>query len=98
VRFFVPPNSQTPPVESVTVSYGFRKNESTYREGLGATLLINDDFDVSKPHLFLKRSVLTISFPYGNKEPMIQLSPSWIMKTMQLVANADVQGNQKNIV
>lgn len=50
--------------------YGLKKRKAIYREGLGATL-INDAFDVSKPHEIPKRSKLNnnLPFPYGNLEP-----------------------------
>jgi CubicO group peptidase (beta-lactamase class C family) len=50
--------------------YGLKERKAIYREGLGATL-INDDFDVSKPHKVPKRTKLVnnLPFPYGNNEP-----------------------------
>ncbi|MFH6986569.1 serine hydrolase domain-containing protein [Flavobacterium collinsii] len=50
--------------------YGLKERKAIYREGLGA-ILINDDFDVSKPYLLPKRTKLVnnLPFPYGNNEP-----------------------------
>ncbi len=50
--------------------YGLKERKAIYREGLG-TILINDDFDVSKPYLLPKRTKLVnnLPFPYGNNEP-----------------------------
>ncbi|CAA9197032.1 serine hydrolase domain-containing protein [Flavobacterium collinsii] len=50
--------------------YGLKERKAIYREGLGA-ILINDDFDVSKPYLLPKRTKLvnSLPFPYGNNEP-----------------------------
>ncbi|HEX8574869.1 MAG TPA: serine hydrolase [Flavobacterium sp.] len=50
--------------------YGLKERKAIYREGLGA-MLINDDFDVSKPYEIPKRSFSpnNLPYPYGNKEP-----------------------------
>ncbi|WP_163409179.1 serine hydrolase domain-containing protein [Flavobacterium ajazii] len=49
--------------------YGLKERKAIYREGLGA-ILINDDFDVSKPYLLPKRAKSkTLPFPYGNIDP-----------------------------
>ncbi|MTH15290.1 serine hydrolase [Flavobacterium sp. LC2016-01] len=50
--------------------YGLKERKAIYRDGLGA-LLINDDYDVSKPYLLPKRTKLVnnLPFPYGNSEP-----------------------------
>ena len=52
--------------------YGFKNRKAIYREGLGA-VLINDDYDPTKPYLVPKRKQLvnnTKPFPYGNGEPL----------------------------
>ena len=51
--------------------FGLQKRKAIYREGLGS-LLIDDDFDVSKPYLVPKRNQPKINFPYpyGTNEPM----------------------------
>jgi len=50
--------------------YGLKERKAIYREGLGA-VLINDDFDITKPYLLPKRTKLVnnLPFPYGNNEP-----------------------------
>ncbi|RED25090.1 hypothetical protein BD847_1833 [Flavobacterium cutihirudinis] len=50
--------------------YGLKERKAIYRDGLGA-LLINDDYDISKPYLLPKRTKLVnnLPFPYGNNEP-----------------------------
>lgn len=50
--------------------YGLKERKAIYREGLGA-ILINENFDVSKPYLLPKRTKLinNLPFPYGNNEP-----------------------------
>ncbi|MGO4772894.1 serine hydrolase domain-containing protein [Flavobacterium sp. W22_SRS_FK3] len=50
--------------------YGLKERKAIYREGLGVTL-INDGFDISKPYLVPKRTILVnnLPFPYGNNEP-----------------------------
>lgn len=50
--------------------YGLQKRKAIYREGLGS-LLIDDDFDVTKPYLIPKRTQPKINFPYpyGTNEP-----------------------------
>lgn len=50
--------------------YGLKERKAIYREGVGA-VLINDNYDISKPYLLPKRTKLAnnLPFPYGNKEP-----------------------------
>lgn len=50
--------------------FGLQKRKAIYREGLGS-LLIDDDYDVSKPYLVPKRIQPKINFPYplGTNEP-----------------------------
>jgi CubicO group peptidase (beta-lactamase class C family) len=50
--------------------YGLKERKAIYREGLGA-ILINDNFDISKPYEVPKRNFLptNLPYPYGNKEP-----------------------------
>ena len=50
--------------------YGLQKRKAIYREGLGS-LLIDENFDVSKPYLVPKRIQPKIDFPYpfGTNEP-----------------------------
>ena len=50
--------------------YGLKTRKAIYREGLGVTL-IDDDFDVSKPYLVPKRTLLNnnLVYPYGTVEP-----------------------------
>ena len=50
--------------------YGLKKRKAIYREGLGA-LLINGNFDATKPYLIPKRTKLDndLPFPYGDEEP-----------------------------
>ncbi len=50
--------------------FGLQKRKAIYREGLGS-LLIDDDFDVSKPYLIPNRVQPKINFPYpyGTNEP-----------------------------
>ena len=50
--------------------YGLQKRKAIYREGLGS-LLIDENFDVSKPYLIPKRVQPKINFPYpfGTNEP-----------------------------
>jgi CubicO group peptidase (beta-lactamase class C family) len=51
--------------------YGLKERKAIYREGLGA-ILINDNFDVSKPYLIPTRRMFkskTLPFPYGNANP-----------------------------
>ena len=52
--------------------YGLKTRKAVYREGLGA-VLVNDDYDASKPYLIPKRNFTinkTIPFPYGDGEPV----------------------------
>ena len=52
--------------------YGFKNRKAIYREGLGA-VLINDEYDASKPYLVPKRTITSntsIPFPYGDGEPL----------------------------
>jgi hypothetical protein len=50
--------------------FAFQKRKAIYREGLGS-LLIDDNFDVSKPYLVPKRIQPKIDYPYpfGTNEP-----------------------------
>ncbi|MEO8517249.1 MAG: serine hydrolase [Flavobacterium sp.] len=50
--------------------YGLKSRKAIYREGLGA-MLIDDDFDETKPYEVPKRikSATNLPFPYGNNEP-----------------------------
>lgn len=50
--------------------FGLQKRKAIYREGLGS-LLIDADFDTSKPYLIPKRNQPKINFPYpyGTNEP-----------------------------
>ena len=50
--------------------HGLKERKAIYREGLGA-ILINDDFDISKPYEVPKRTKLNnnLPYPYGNLEP-----------------------------
>jgi len=50
--------------------YGLKNRKAVYREGLGA-VLINEDYDPSKPYLVPKRNftlTTTVPFPYGDGE------------------------------
>lgn len=49
--------------------YGLKTRKAVFREGLGA-VLVNDDYDASKPYLVPKRSKPdnVTPFPYGNGE------------------------------
>lgn len=49
--------------------FGFKKRKAIYRQGLGA-ILINEEFDISKPYKVPKRIQLKndLSFPYGELE------------------------------
>ncbi|PJJ10226.1 CubicO group peptidase (beta-lactamase class C family) [Flavobacterium sp. 1] len=50
--------------------FGLKKRKAIYRMGLGA-MLINDNFDVTKPYEIPKRtkSANKLPFPYGDAEP-----------------------------
>lgn len=50
--------------------FGLQKRKSVYREGLGS-LLIDDDFDVTKPYLVPKRvqPKIDLPYPFGTNEP-----------------------------
>ena len=50
--------------------YGLKERKAIYREGLGA-MLIDDDFEATKPYEVPKRTTLNnnLPFPYGNLEP-----------------------------
>lgn len=50
--------------------YGLKNRKAIYREGLGA-VLVNADYDETKPYLVPKRVKTNnnLSFPYGNNEP-----------------------------
>lgn len=50
--------------------YGLKERKAVYREGLGS-VLVNDDYDASKPYLVPKRNFTinkNIPFPYGDGE------------------------------
>lgn len=52
--------------------YGLKTRRAIYREGLGA-VLINEDYDATKPYLVPKRNVVlnkSVPFPYGDGEPL----------------------------
>ncbi len=55
---------------STSSVFGLQKRKAIYRKGLGS-LLVDDDFDVSKPYLVPKRIQPKIDFPYpfGTNEP-----------------------------
>lgn len=76
--------------------YGLKERKAIYREGLGATL-INDDFDVLKPHKVPKRTKLknNLPFPYGDNEPKDTVFPNIdYAKLEKAVANAfDIKGD-----
>lgn len=50
--------------------FGLKTRKAIYREGLGS-VLVDDDFDVSKPYAVPKRTVAADkkNFPYGDEEP-----------------------------
>jgi CubicO group peptidase (beta-lactamase class C family) len=78
--------------------YGLKKRKAIYREGLGA-LLINDNFDVTKPYLVPKRTQIenNLPFPYGNNEPIDTLFADIdYQKLTAAVANAFDQKGQKD--
>ncbi len=55
----------------VTASvFGLKTRKAVYREGLGS-VLIDDDFDATKPYAVPKRNKIntTLPFPYGDTEP-----------------------------
>src|SRR5690606_24871968 len=57
--------------KSVTSTiFGLNPRTAVYRDGLGA-VLIDEQFDVSKPYLVPKRTIANsdLAFPYGNSEP-----------------------------
>lgn len=52
--------------------YGLKNRKAIYREGLGA-VLVNDDYDPTKPYLAPKRTIksnTSVPFPYGDGEPL----------------------------
>lgn len=70
--------------------FGLQKRKAIYREGLGS-LLVDDDFDVSKPYLVPKRIQPKIDFPYpfGTNEPKDSIfSNIDYLKLNKAVANA----------
>ena len=78
--------------------YGLKERKAIYREGLGATL-INDDFDVTKPYLVLKRTKINtnLPFPYGNLEPKDTVfSNVDYDKLQKVVENAFDKKGEKN--
>ena len=74
---------------------GLKKRKAIYREGLGA-ILINDNFDISKPYEVPKRIQLknNLPFPYGKLEPKDSIFANVDYdKLNQAVANAfDAKG------
>ncbi len=65
--------------------YGFKKRKAVYREGLGA-VLVNDEYDASKPYLVPKRNFTLntkIPFPYGDGEPVTTPLPNVDYKRLQ---------------
>ncbi|WP_432672318.1 serine hydrolase domain-containing protein [Flavobacterium sp. SM2513] len=50
--------------------FGLQKRKAVYREGLGS-LLIDEDFDVTKPYLIPKRiqPKIDLPYPFGTNEP-----------------------------
>lgn len=63
---------------SVTASvYGLKERKAIFRPGLGA-MLIDDNYDLSKPYLTPHRakSTSTLPFPYGNSEPRDTVFPT----------------------
>ncbi|MGH2666568.1 serine hydrolase domain-containing protein [Flavobacterium sp.] len=78
--------------------YGLKSRKAIYREGLGA-VLVDDDFDESKPYNVPKRTKLSnnLSFPYGNNEPEKTVFPTVDYKKLELaVASAfDKKGEKK---
>ena len=70
--------------------YGLQKRKAIYREGLGS-LLIDDDFDASKPYLIPKRiqPKINLPYPFGTNEPNDStFSNIYYSKLNQAVANA----------
>ena len=78
--------------------YGLKTRKAIFREGLGA-VLVNDDYDTSKPYLVPKRSKPdnVTTFPYGNGEPKDSAFSSIDYKKLNAtVANAfDKKGEKK---
>lgn len=61
-----------------TSVYGLKTRKAIYREGLGA-VLVDDDFDESKPYLVPKRAPISnpeLPFPYGSKATEIATLPN----------------------
>lgn len=78
--------------------YGLKSRKAIYREGLGA-ILINDDFDVTKPYEIPKRTKLenNLPFPYGNKDTKDTVFSNIDYKKLDLaVANAFDKKNKKS--
>ncbi len=78
--------------------YGLKERKAIYREGLGA-MLINDDFDVSKPYEVPKRAKANnnLPFPYGNVEQKDTVfSNINYSKLNAAVANAFDKSGDKN--
>ena len=75
--------------------FGLQKRKAIYREGLGS-ILVDDDFDVSKPYLVPKRVQPKIDFPYpfGTNEPKDSIfSNIDYSKLNKAVANAFDENN-----
>lgn len=75
--------------------FGLQKRKAIYREGLGS-LLIDENFDVSKPYLVPKRIQPKIDFPYpfGTNEPKDSIfSNINYSKLNKAVANAFDENN-----
>ena len=75
--------------------YGFQKRKAIYREGLGS-LLIDDEFDETKPYLVPKRiqPKIDLPYPFGTNEPQDSaFSNVNYSKLNQAVANAFDENN-----
>ena len=75
--------------------YGFQKRKAIYREGLGS-LLIDEDFDVSKPYLTPNRiqPKIDLPYPFGTNEPQDSaFSNVNYSKLKKAVANAFDENN-----
>jgi hypothetical protein len=70
--------------------FGFQKRKAIYRDGLGS-LLIDADFDVSKPYLIPKRvqPKIDMPYPFGTNQPKDSIFTNVdYMKLNKAVANA----------
>ena len=75
--------------------YGLQKRKAIYREGLGS-LLIDEDFDVSKPYLTPNRiqPKIDLPYPFGTNEPQDSaFSNVNYSKLKKAVANAFDENN-----